>query len=270
MDRPIGILDSGVGGLTVVKEVLRQLPNERIVYIGDSARCPYGSRPREEIVRFTMEMVRFLLKFDPKVLVIACNTATAVALDAVRAAVPVPVIGVIDPGARAAIRETAGSRIGVIGTVQTIESGAYVAAIGRTRPDLTVVGIATPELVPLIELGWPKEAARPVLEASLAPVRAAAVDTLVLGCTHYPLIADWIQDVLGDGVKLISSATETAAELAAVLTEAGLLRRAPKEPVEERLLLFTTGDVPGFQAIAERWLGRAVAVRSAVLNPERV
>ncbi|MBE3595517.1 MAG: glutamate racemase [Hydrogenibacillus sp.] len=273
MNRVIGVMDSGVGGLTVVKEMLRQLPNERIVYIGDSARCPYGSRPREEIVSFTMEMMRFLLTFEPKALVVACNTATAAALEVVRSVSPVPVLGVIDPGARAAIRETRGKRIGVIGTVQTIRSGAYETAIRRTRDDLEIVSFPTPELVPLVEMGWPKAAARPVLETVLEPVRSAEVETLVLGCTHYPMIADWIQEVVGPDVALINSATETAAELATLLTEMGLLasmsvgfREDDAKEAFPDLRLFTTGDAASFRAVAERWLKRPLAVEAVDLR----
>lgn len=250
--RPIGVLDSGVGGLTVVKELMRQMPYESIVYIGDSARCPYGSRPEAEIRQFTMEMVHFLLSFSPKLLVIACNTATAVALEDVRRRIDIPVIGVIEPGARAAIREGVAHRpIGVIGTVATITSGAYEETLKRTQPDLKIKSLATPELVPLVEMMWPEEAAYPIVQKSLEPMVKEGVGTLVLGCTHYPLLAALIQKAMGEDVTLISSARETANEVARVLSERDLLAPTDESP---EVRLFTTGDELSFRLIASRWL----------------
>lgn len=250
--RPIGVLDSGVGGLTVVKELMRQMPYESIVYIGDSARCPYGSRPEAEIRQYTMEMVDFLLTFSPKLLVIACNTATAVALEDVRRSIEVPVVGVIEPGARAAIREGVAHRpIGVIGTVATITSGVYEETLKRTQPDLKIKSLATPELVPLVEMMWPEEAAYPIVQKSLEPMVKEGVGTLVLGCTHYPLLAALIQKAMGEDVTLISSARETANEVARVLSERDLLAPTDESP---EVRLFTTGDELSFRLIASRWL----------------
>jgi glutamate racemase len=263
-DQPaVGILDSGVGGLTVAKEVLRQLPGERIIYFGDTSRCPYGPRPGEEVLRFTLEIVRFLEQFPLKALVIACNTATAVAVDVVRKRTAVPVLGVIEPGARAAIQSTRQGRIGVIGTQGTVRSGAYEKALKRLNPGLFVVSHACPALVPLVEsdCGGTEEARR-VVESSLVPLKKHDVDTLILGCTHYPLIADLIGEVMGEGVQLISSAEETARELKTLLEGRNLLSsEGTDRPAAHRF--FTSGDPDFFRRIAERWLGCSVQVTRA-------
>ncbi len=256
-------MDSGVGGLTVAKEVLRQLPGERIIYFGDTSRCPYGPRPGEEVLRFTLEIVRFLEQFPLKALVIACNTATAVAVDEVRKRTSVPVLGVIEPGARAAIQSTRQGRIGVIGTQGTVRSGAYEKALKRMDPGLFVVSHACPALVPLVEsdCGGTEEARR-VVESSLAPLKKHDVDTLILGCTHYPLIADLIGEVMGEGVQLISSAEETARELKTLLEGRNLLSpEGTDRPAAHRF--FTSGDPDFFRRIAERWLGCSVQVTRA-------
>lgn len=264
-DQPaVGILDSGVGGLTVAKEVLRQLGGERIIYFGDTSRCPYGPRPGEEVLRFTLEIVRFLEQFPLKALVIACNTATAVAVDEVRKRTSVPVLGVIEPGARAAIQSTRQGRIGVIGTQGTVRSGAYEKALKRLDPGLFVVSHACPALVPLVEsdCGGTAEA-RQVVETSLAPLKKHDVDTLILGCTHYPLIADLIAEVMGEDVQLISSAEETARELKTLLEGRNLLSpEGTNRPAYHRF--FTSGDPGFFRRIAERWLGCSVQVTRAV------
>jgi glutamate racemase len=262
----IGILDSGVGGLTVVKEVMRQLPDEPIIYFGDTKRCPYGPRPGEEVLRFTLEIVQFLEQFPLKALVIACNTATAVALDEVRKRMDVPVLGVIEPGARAAIQSTRRGRIGVIGTQGTVRSRAYEKALKRADPRLFIVSHACPAFVPLVErdCGGTEEA-RQVVEASLAPLKKHHVDTLILGCTHYPLIADQIGEVMGKDVALISSAEETARELRSLLQSQNLLAPGEEEFFNSHRF-FTSGDPVFFQRIAERWLGRSVRVTQAMME----
>lgn len=264
-DQPaVGILDSGVGGLTVVKEVMRQLRGERIIYFGDTKRCPYGPRPEEEVLRFTLEIVRFLEQFPLKALVIACNTATAVAIDEVRKQTSKPVLGVIEPGARAAIQSTLRGRIGVIGTQGTVRSGAYEKALKRMDPRLFVVSLACPAFVPLVEndCGGTEEARR-VVESSLAPLQQYHVDTLILGCTHYPLIADLIGDVMGEDVQLISSAEETARELKTLLKERNLLSPENTD-LSDFHRFFTSGDPDFFRRIAERWLGCPVRVSRAI------
>lgn len=254
----IGILDSGVGGLTVVKEVMRQLPMESVLYIGDSARCPYGPRSREEVRRFTFEMIQFLLRFDPKMIVIACNTATSVVLEEAKSWLKIPVIGVIEPGARAAIRESKTGRVGVIGTLGTIQSGMYEKVLTRTHPQIHVTSKACPKLVPLVEENdLLSSRALEVVKEELRGLSQEKIETLVLGCTHYPLIAPLIQEVMGEGVTLISSAEETASEVSAILSENRMLAPQGNKPEHH---FFTTGDPHVFREMAEKWLERKVEV----------
>lgn len=264
--RAIGILDSGVGGLTVVREVIRQLPRERIVYFGDTARCPYGPRSAEIVRRFTLEIVEFLCASVPlKALVIACNTATAFALEDVRRAVPVPVVGVIHPGARTAIKASSSGRIGVIGTQGTIQSGAYERALHHISPELEVISLACPTLVPLVENGNAEaEDTLSFVEQALRPLHEHHLDTLILGCTHYPLLMDHIARVMGPDIQLISSAEETARELSAILHHREMLTSPTSKFIEP--LFFTSGDPSLFQRIATRWLKREVNVKCESLK----
>lgn len=256
--KAIGLLDSGVGGLTVAREVMRQLPRERIVYFGDTANCPYGPRPAREVRQFTYDIVRFLSRFSLKALVIACNTATAVALEEAQHWVSVPVIGVIHPGVRAAIKATKTGRIGVIGTEGTIKSGAYERSLKQLKSDLSVASLACPTFVPLVESGRADAPdVLPHVEEVLAPLNSHRLDTLILGCTHYPLLQTHIARAMGNGVTLISSAEETARELSAILHYRGLLRTEDGEPKHQ---FFTSGSPDVFRQIAERWLGCAVNV----------
>src|SRR5699024_6850501 len=203
MTLPIGVIDSGVGGLTVVHELMRQLPNEQIIYVGDTLRCPYGPRSPQEVRQFTREMVVFLLAQRIKMLVIACNTATAFTLDLLRQELDIPVIGVIHPGARAAIKVSQGNKVGVIGTEGTIKSGAYETTLKRLKPNLNVTSLACPAFVPLVEQGELEgNNAMGLVRSTLEPfVAAHAMDTLVLGCTHYPLLRPLIQKVVGENRK---------------------------------------------------------------------
>ena len=222
---PIGVFDSGIGGLTVVRELRLQLPAEDILYFGDTARVPYGPKSPETVRRYSREIATFLLTRGVKAVVVACNTATAHALPTLEAELPVPVVGVVTPGARAAVRTAAASEagIGVIGTAGTVRSGAYERAIAALAPRANVTARACPLFVPFVEEGWTRHpATRLVAEEYLAPFRAANVGTLVLGCTHYPLLKPVIADVLGPETRLIDSAHETAAETRAVLDAAGL------------------------------------------------
>jgi glutamate racemase len=224
---PVGVFDSGIGGLTVARAIRQRLPHESTIYLGDTARVPYGPKSPETVRRYAREILDWLLEQEVKAVVVACNTVTAHALDDLRARSPVPVIGVIEPGARAAARMSARGRVGVIGTAGTIASGAYPRALWQVRPELEVVDQACPLFVPLVEEGWfDHEATHLVAEEYLAPVRAADVDALVLGCTHYPMLKPLLRRIVGDGVELIDSADETAAELAAVLDRLGLAARA--------------------------------------------
>lgn len=266
MQQGIGIIDSGVGGLTVVKEVIRQLPREKIIYFGDTARCPYGPRPPEEVRKFTFQMVEYLMNYQIKALVIACNTATAVAMQDVVREISIPVIGVIEPGSRTAIKETRTHRVGVIGTTGTIQSGAYENTLKRINPGIEVYSLACPRLVPLVESGdLTSQHTKKVVNESLAPLSDENIDTLILGCTHYPLIADAIQEAVGPGVSLISSADETARELSAVLSYRNMLAEQNGiESPEHRF--FTSGSPQAFQKMAEQWLAIPVQVSQVDLE----
>ena len=224
-DGAIGVFDSGVGGLTVLHEIVRALPAEETVYLGDTGRAPYGTKSAETITRYTLESVDFLVGRGIKLLVVACNSASAVALDAIRARWSVPVIGVIDPGARAAVERTRTGRVGVVGTEATISSGAYTRALRQLGPSLEIYLRACPLFVPLAEEGWTEgPIARLVAETYLASLARSGIDTLVLGCTHYPLLKPLIAEVMGADVAIVDSAEETAREVAAALAERGLAR----------------------------------------------
>ncbi|HET7435378.1 MAG TPA: glutamate racemase [Thermoanaerobaculia bacterium] len=206
----IGIFDSGVGGLTVFREIARALPHEPLIYLGDSARVPYGTKSPETIVRYTLEAAKHLLSRDVKMLVIACNTATAAALPILRQQLKIPVIGVVEPGARAAVEKTSG-RVGVVATEGTVKSRAYTKAIHALAPQVEVIESPAPLFVPLAEEGWANtHVAREVAEIYLEPLIDAGIDTLVLGCTHYPILRATIEQVVGSKVTIVDSAETTA------------------------------------------------------------
>lgn len=258
----IAILDSGVGGLTVVKEVMRQLPREKIIYFGDTARTPYGPRSPEEVRLFTEQIVDYLIQYDPKTIVIACNTATAAALEYIKAKVNVPVIGVIHPGARAAISATKTGRIGVIGTIGTINSGAYTTVLKELNPAIEIVSEACPTFVPLVEQGkYNSEEAIVVVGDSLKDMKNHPIDCLILGCTHYPFLKDAIKEVMGSKVKLISSADETAREISTILHQKDRLARGNAIPVHQ---FFCSGDPEMFKKIALQWLGEQIELTPIV------
>jgi glutamate racemase len=250
---PIGVFDSGIGGLTVAREIMRQLPSESIVYFGDTARVPYGPKSPDTVRRYSHEIAEFLRAEGVKAIVIACNTATAHALPMLRAEQPLPVVGVVEPGARAAVAATSGGPVGVIGTMGTIRSGAYARAIHALRDDVEVISQPCPLLVPFVEEGWlTHEATRIVAHEYLDGLRDRHVDTLVLGCTHYPLLKTLIGEVVGRPVRLIDSAEETAAEIGRVLAEQGLSAPAGTTPHHR----FVASDAPDhFSRMAERFLG---------------
>jgi len=254
LDQPIGVIDSGVGGLTVAKEIMRQLPKEKIIYVGDTKRCPYGPRAEEEVLQYTWEMAHYLLRHHHiKMLVIACNTATAIALDEIKATLDIPVIGVIQPGARTAIKVTNNQHIGVIGTANTIKSEAYKEALLSLKAGLTVQSLACPMLVPFVESGtFLDHTADEVVKASLEPMKETGIDTLILGCTHYPILKEPIQRFMGSGVNIISSGDETAREASTILSYKGLLNDSKEEPVHT---FYTTGQQQNFQNIAQDWFG---------------
>lgn len=256
MKQAIGVIDSGVGGLTVAKEVMRQLPNEKIIYLGDTARCPYGPRTTAEVRRFTWELTNFLLKKNIKMLVIACNTATAAALDDIRKELNIPILGVINPGARAAIKQTKNYRVGIIGTVGTVKSGAYEKALKSLNSRLYVTSHACPKFVPLVESGeYDGPIAEKIVQEALTPLLNQNLDTLILGCTHYPLLEPLVKNVMGEKVSVISSGDETAREISAILQYNGLLDEGGDDPEHE---FYTTGSKWIFSKIASQWLGQPI------------
>lgn len=252
MVRPIGVIDSGVGGLTVVKEMLNILPNESIIYIGDDKRCPYGSRPAAEVLRFTIEMATALSKMDIKMLVIACNTATAVALEDIRLLFSFPVIGVVVPGARAAVTTSKTKRIAVLGTTRTIQSRAYSDEIIRQSPNATVYPLDCPEFVPLVEKGqYKSESARVVIEQRLQKLVEKDFDVAILGCTHYPLLENHIKKSLPAHVQVISSAVETVRDVEKELSESKCVNN---QVTYVAPIFYTTGPRETFKAIVCDWL----------------
>jgi glutamate racemase len=253
---PIGIFDSGVGGLTVARAILDQLPNESTLYIGDTARGPYGPRPLAEVRDFALETLDFLVEQGVKALVIACNTASAAMLRDARERYSIPVIEVIQPAVRRAVAATRSGRVGVIGTRATIESRAYLDAFAAA-PQLAIESIACPLFVEYVERGETSgEAITKVAREYLKPMIDADIDTLVLGCTHYPLLTGVISYVMGNGVSLVSSAEETAKDLYRVLVENDLLRGSTENPSTHKFL--ATGDAQAFESLARRFLGPEV------------
>lgn len=262
VQQAIAILDSGVGGLTVAKEVMRQLPREKIIYFGDSARAPYGPRSPQEVALFTEQIVDYLIQFNPKMIVIACNTATAFALNHIKEKVNIPVIGVIHPGARAAISATKTGKVGVIGTIGTVQSGAYSAALKELNPAIDIYSEACPAFVPLVEQDlFETPEALVVVQDSLREMKQQPIDCLILGCTHYPFLKNRIKEVMGPKVKLISSADETAREISTVLYQKGKLARGNDIPIHQ---FFCSGDAEMFRKIACQWLGEQIELTPIV------
>ncbi len=255
-DLPIGLFDSGVGGLTVLREVMRQLPKESTVYFGDTARVPYGSKSKDVISRYSVEIAQFLMQEKVKMIVVACNTASAFALPLLRTRFSVPIIGVIAPGAHAALSASKTGRIGVIGTEGTIDSQAYTDAIHFLNPKLEVFGQACPLIVPLVEEGWlDKPVALEIVKEYLVPLLKNNIDTLVLGCTHYPLLKNLLAQVAGPAVKLIDSAEETARTVGLELKKLNL--EASKTDGFNRR--FFVSDAPEkFERTGQRFLGQQI------------
>lgn len=252
MNAPIGVIDSGVGGLTVAKEIMKVLPQETIYYIGDTARCPYGPREKQEVRLFTWQMAKALLKMNVKMLVIACNTATAVTLESLQKNLPIPVIGVINPGARAAEKKTKKNEIVVLATEGTIKSGAYEDALLSLSSKAKIIPLACPTFVPLVESGeYEGQFAFDLVANGLKPLHDKRFDTVILGCTHYPIIQEHIEKVVGPNVFVLSSAEETAKEVKERLEYDHLLCMNNEQ---SQHTFFTTGSVPIFKMIAEKWL----------------
>lgn len=262
-NRPIGFLDSGVGGLTVVKEMMRQLPEEEIVFIGDQARAPYGPRPAEQIREFTWQMVNFLLTKNVKMIVIACNTATAVVWQEIKEKLDIPVLGVILPGASAAIKATQTGKVGIIGTPMTIQSDAYRQKIQALSPETTVESLSCPRFAPIVESNeMASSVAKKVVYETLSSM-VGKVDTLIMGCTHYPLLRPIIQNVMGKQVKLIDSGAETVRDVSVLLNYFEINRSRKDVRGDHRF--YTTASPKGFREIAEQWLGQEINVEHVEL-----
>ncbi len=255
----IGVFDSGVGGLTTVRKLVNMLPNERVIYFGDTARVPYGNKTAATVSAYTCECVEFLLEREVKVVIIACNTASALAMEAVQRISPVPVVGVITPAAETALRSSVTGRIGIIGTRATVQSGAYQAAMSSIlqkqglEREITVIAEACPLFVPFAEEGWHYHpATRLVAEEYLAPLKLANIDTLILGCTHYPMLTDVIQDVLPN-VRLINSGEEAVGVADAILHEQNI--HAQERSLHRIVDCYISDKSTAFMSVAERFLG---------------
>lgn len=254
MNKPIGIFDSGIGGLTVAKEVIRLLPREHIIYFGDTARVPYGIKSKETIIKFSLENTLFLLRQDVKMIVIACNSSSSLALPVIRKHFKIPIIGVIMPGAKEAVYATKRKKVGVIGTRATVNSKAYEEEIKRLDASIKVYSQACPMFVPLVEEGWLHEAVTAkTIEKYLTPIKKKGIDTLILGCTHYPLLKKRIKDFMGPQVILIDSAQQVALEVKQVLSQEGMLNKGESKPVYQ---YFVSDEVAIFENVAKRFLGR--------------
>ncbi len=254
--RPIGVFDSGVGGLTVVKELNRLLPNEKIIYFGDTGRVPYGNKSKETIIHYSLQVAYFLMKKKIKMLVVACNTASSVSLPTLKRHFHIPIIGVIEPGARSAIETTANNKIGVIGTIGTVRSNAYKKALKKIKPGVNVFQDPCPLFVHLAEDGWNKnKIAQMVSDEYLKSINTKNVDTLILGCTHYPLLKDVIQKSVGKKVQLIDSGRETAKAVQAILEKKKLLNE--HKMTEKNHSVFYVSDFPHkFKEVSQRFLSK--------------
>jgi glutamate racemase len=255
-ERAIGVFDSGVGGLTVLKALIEKLPRESTVYLGDTARVPYGTKSPEVVTRYSITNARFLLQSDIKLLLVACNTASAVALPKMAAALPIPVLGVIEPGAQLAAERSRSGRVGVIGTLGTIRSGAYRRALERARPGVTVVGKPCPLFVPLAEEGWVEgDVPARVARSYLGELAGSGIDTLVLGCTHYPVLRGVISEAVGREILLVDSAEASSAAVVELLSSRGQLADGVGEPFHR----YYVTDVPeDFVRVGERFLGHPI------------
>ena len=254
-DSAIGVFDSGIGGLTVLHQIIETLPRENTVYLGDTARAPYGTKSVETVLRYSFENSQFLVDKDVKIVVVACNTSTAIALDRLRDTLTIPVVGVIEPGVRRAVKSTKNKRVGVIGTEATIQSGAYTRALKAADAKIEVYSRACPLFVPLVEEGWTDNAVvEMTVQAYLGSLKQSGIDTLILGCTHYPLLKKAIRKFMGGTVRLVDSAEETANEVEQVLQQAGLGRKAGKGGHS----FFVTDAPDRFIKVGRRFLGEKV------------
>lgn len=251
-EKPIGMFDSGVGGLTVAREVMRNIPNERLVYFGDTARVPYGSKSKDTILRYSRQIIRFLLSQKVKAIVVACNTASAFALEEIQHEIDIPIIGVVKPGAKVACETTKNNRIGVIGTRGTISSGLYTEFIREINPQAQVIGKACPLFVPLVEENMRKDSVTyEMAQRYLASLKEQEIDTLILGCTHYPLLRSVIGEVMGEQVQLVNPAYETALSLRRLLEEKELLSGETPEKGKNPHRFFVSDAPESFREFAD-------------------
>ena len=254
-DSAIGVFDSGIGGLTVLHQIIETLPRENTVYLGDTARAPYGTKSVETVLRYSFENSQFLVDKGVKMVVVACNTSTAIALDRLQTQLTIPVVGVIEPGVRRAVKSTKNRRVGVIGTEATIQSGAYTRALRAADARIEVYSRACPLFVPLVEEGWTDNAVvEMTVKAYLGSLKQSGIDTLILGCTHYPLLKKAIRKLMGANVRLVDSAEETAKEVEQVLTARALGRKAGKSGHS----CFVTDAPDRFITVGRRFLGEKV------------
>lgn len=256
-NRAIGYIDSGLGGLTVVKAALSQLPNEVVYYLGDTARMPYGPRPQAEVVTFTRQMIQFLVNQRVKMVVIACNTATAAALTTMQNEFEIPIIGVIESGAKVAAALTQNKMVGVIATQGTVHSGSYVNALHKNAAELSVYQLAVPEFVTLVESGTTDSTEiQAVVDRNMKQFPSSEIDTLILGCTHFPLLENSIQKVLGKNVQIVDAGAETVGTVARQLKALNLLHEKDLKVDRQADRYYTTGDASQFKMLGERWLER--------------
>ncbi len=257
--RPIGIFDSGMGGLTVVKEVMRILPDEEIVYFGDTARVPYGPKSKETVIRFSIENILFLLEHGVKLIIIACNTSSSVALSIIKENFKVPILGVIESGVKEAIRSTKNNKIGIIGTRTTIKSAVYQQQIKLIAPQIKVYSICCPLFVPLVEEGWLKTPiTKEIAGEYLKSLKVSRIDTLILGCTHYPLLKPVIREVLGDDMSLVDSARQVAQQTKVVLKNKNLLapkRKRTQMSEKEKVRFYVSDEPENFAKLGRQFLG---------------
>lgn len=250
-EKAIGIFDSGVGGLTVFREMMQQMPNERLIYFGDTARVPYGSKSKDTVTRYSRQIIRFLKTQNVKAIVVACNTASAMALDDIEQEIDIPIIGVVKPGAKAAAETTKNGKIGVIGTEATISSGVYNKFLREIRPDAKIIGKACPLFCPLVEEGLLEDPVTTEIAGRyLAGLKDSGIDTLIMGCTHYPLIKDTLAHVLGPDVVLVNPAFETAKGCRGMLGEMRLLNSEKIEPEETAYRFYVSDAADKFKTIA--------------------
>ncbi len=262
---PIGVFDSGVGGLTVAREIMRQIPNENIIYFGDTARVPYGSKSKETITKYSRQIVRFLREQNVKAIVAACNTASAYALEEIEQEIDIPIIGVVKPGAKVAAEVTKNGKIGVIGTEGTIGSHIYATYINKINPDITVLGKACPLFVPLVEEGlWQDPVTDEIANRYLGGLIDSDIDTLILGCTHYPMIRSTVGKIMGENVTLVNPAYETARELKELLTAENLLNGSQQALGSNRYRFYVSDMADKFQTFANSIL------KYGILSAEKI